>query len=131
MYLKNPIVYHFPEIIEAAFITCCSLHNWWHEQDGWDDWDEKGLLSEEYVAVEYDILDENNRCYGTRSQYHGFEGNFTRMQYRTTHSRAFYLDNDENNECTASEWDLFERRRMFLINHYFTMVDNHTLNRTL
>ena len=37
LFLKNPIQHHFPEKIENAFVTCCALHNWLHDWDGWDD----------------------------------------------------------------------------------------------
>lgn len=37
LFLKNPIMHHFAEMIEAAFTTCCAIHNCLHEQDGWDD----------------------------------------------------------------------------------------------
>jgi len=66
--LKNPIQQHVPERIEGTFITCCAIHNWLHFHDGCDDWQERGMVSEEDVAVEYGVLDQNNihrrsRCY--------------------------------------------------------------------
>ena len=127
LYLKNPIVHHYPEMIESAFTTACALHNWLHEEDGWDNREEKGLLLAEDILVEYNVLDQNNRCYGKKSKYHGFDGNFTRMQFRRTNNRAFYRDENDN-DCIASQCELFEKRRTFLINHYLTMVHNHTLN---
>ena len=131
LFLKNIITHHFAEMIEAAFTNCCAIHDWLHEQDGWDDWEEKGLLTDDDVVVEYDVLDKNNRCYGARSVYHGFGGDFTRMEYRPGNIRAFDLDTDEDSDVVASEWESFENRQMHLINHYLTMINNHTLNVTL
>jgi len=37
------------------------------------------MVSEENVAAEYDVLDQNNIHYGKESQYYGFDGNFTLM----------------------------------------------------
>ena len=78
IFSKNPIAHHFPEMIVAAFTTCYGLHNWLHSQDGWNDWEEKGNVSEEDVVVGYNVLDQNNRCYRARSVYHDFRGSFTR-----------------------------------------------------
>ena len=126
--LKNPILHHFAEMIEAAFTTCCAIHNCFHDQDGWDDWEEKGLLMDDDVVVEYDVLDNNNRCYREQSVYHGFGGDFTRLEYMCGNRRAFNLDTDEDSDVVASEWESFENRQMHLINHYLTMINNHTLH---
>lgn len=58
--------------------------------------------------VEYDVLDKNNRCYVERYVYHGFGGNFIRMEYRRINIRAFDLDTDEDSDFFASEWESFE-----------------------
>ena len=60
--------------------------------------------------------------------YYGFGGNFTRMECRRGNYCAFYSDNDDNSDYVLSEWECFEKRRIYLINHYVTMVTNHTLN---
>jgi len=77
--LKNPIQQHVLERIEAAFISCCTIHNCLHLHDGWDEWQERGVVSEEEVTVEYDVLDQNNIHYGKEPQYHVFDGIFTRI----------------------------------------------------
>ena len=41
LFLNNPIQQHYPQRIENAFVTCCSLHKWFHNWDSWDDWEER------------------------------------------------------------------------------------------
>ena len=87
--LKNAINHHFPENIEAIFITCCGLHNWLHDHNGWDDWERRGMVSEEDVAVEYDICDQNNQQRGGQFSLEEFNCNFTRLQMRRRDPTTF------------------------------------------
>jgi len=119
---------HSAACSRSTFISYCVIHNWLHLHDGWDDWQERRVVSEEDVAVEYDVLDQNNIYYGKESQYHGFDGNFTLMQIRKSNPRLYYLDEDENSDCVALLWKKLENHRLSLIQHYMTMVKNHTLN---
>ena len=129
--LKNPIQHHFPEKIEAIFNTCCAIHNWLHDHDTWDDWEERGMVSVDDVTVEYNIFDQNNRCYGKNSQYYGFSDNTTRSQMRELRPSTFFNDDDFINDPVASQWEAFEKRRCSLIRHYIMMTKNHTINTNL
>ena len=125
LFLKNPIELHSPERIEDAFLTCAVLHNWLHDYDGWDDWEGRaGIVSEDDILVEYDPCDESNRVYSKSSNYHGFEGNFTRAQMRRIDRRAYRFDDYEE---LLSERTLYEERRLLLIEHYNLMICNRTL----
>ena len=70
LFLKNAIQHHFPEAIEDAFVRCCCLHNWLH------DWEERGMVLDEDVMVEYNATDQHNRCWPRQSKYFGFVGNY-------------------------------------------------------
>ena len=65
---------------------------------------------------------QNNHCYEKWSKYHGFDGNYTRMEYRRGNNRAFELDIDKDSDMVATEWENFENRRKQLINHYLAMI---------
>jgi len=54
---KDPNHQHLLDRIEDSFIMYCTLHSWLHFHEGWGDWQERGMLSEDDVAVEYDALD--------------------------------------------------------------------------
>ena len=127
LFLKNPIQHHFPEKIENAFVTCCALHNWLHDWDGWDDWEERGMVTSDDVMVEYDATDQHNRCWPRQSKYFGFAGNYCRSQYRREHRNAFFYDDDDNHEVCLSEYEAHDKRRSILIDHHHYMRRNGTL----
>ena len=127
LFLKNPIEIHAPEKIEDAFLTCGALHNWLHEYDGWDDWEDRaGVVTEDDIEVEYNPCDISNKTYSRNSTYHGFDGNFTRAQARRGDRRA-YRDEEEYDELD-SERAKYEERRLLLIEHYCLMEKNRTLH---
>ena len=127
LFLKNLIQHHFPEKIENAFVTCCALHNWLHDWDGWDDWEERGMVSSDDVMVEYDATDQHNRCWPRQSKYFGFKGNYCRSQYRREHRNAFFYDDNNNNDVCLSEYEAHDKRRSILIDHHHYMRRSGTL----
>ena len=47
------------------------------------------MISVDGVAVEYNIFDQNNRCYGKTSQYYGFSADATRSEMRQSSLATF------------------------------------------
>ena len=62
--MKNPIYFHFPEDVESIFVLWFGLyHHLLHVYDSNNNWEEKDLIDEEDIMVEYDSLDQTDIVY--------------------------------------------------------------------
>ena len=94
LFLKNPIKLHSPERIEDAFHTCGALHNWLHEYNVWDNWEERsGVVDQDDVVMEYDPCNKHNVTYLRTSFYSTFTGNFIRSVAMRRDANAYCFDN--------------------------------------
>ena len=73
------------------------------------------------MLVEHNPCDESNRIREQSSSCHGFAGNFTLSEERRQSSRV-HVDNEPE-----SEREIFEERRLLLIDHHSLVHHNRSL----
>ena len=82
-------------------------------------------MTEEDMYIEYILCNECNRTYSCSLKYHGFTGNFMRVQVRRGNRSAYQIE--EEYDKLGSKRTKYEERCLILIDHYCLMQTNCTL----
>ena len=138
LFLKHPIRFHDPELIQRAVVTCFVLHNLLLEYDGKDNW-EYQLCDDEYDAnAAYGTLETLASCNVSkcRKNNRSLESGISRSSYnRNGPGDGIALDTsyhepDSSAETTSSKI-LFHKRREILVEHFRIMKNKRVLHSML